>query len=280
MRLRIAGLIRFSYPSLNGFRRTDREDPVAGLMVRSRLEARFELFERLTVPSLAAQTDPDFDLAVLIGEALPGWARERLAASLAAIPRASIVALPVMRQRKAIARAFGTLRPEDDAAAMASFRLDDDDALAVDYVARLRDRVLGAQGLVDGPHFSVSFARGIVANLRTGVIYDAIERLPVAAGTAVLARPGCRSHAYSTGHRYLPQHMDHFSSAAEPMWIRGVHADNDSPVKHVGRSYTQSPGEIAAALARRFHIGFDDLRAMAAGPVPPAGGKPSRREAA
>ncbi|WP_236640739.1 glycosyltransferase, partial [Sulfitobacter sp. HI0023] len=83
------GLCRFSYPAIGGFQvgHESMADRIAYLYAEERLEERFRLFETVALPCLRAQTDPDFELIVVIGDSLPAPARARLEALLEDLPQ-------------------------------------------------------------------------------------------------------------------------------------------------------------------------------------------------
>ena len=67
--MQVLGLCRFSYPALGGFQvgHDSTADRIAYLYDPARLEERFRLFETVALPCLMAQTDPDFEMIVLVG---------------------------------------------------------------------------------------------------------------------------------------------------------------------------------------------------------------------
>ena len=60
MTLQVIGLCWFSYPAIGGLQ-VDHDT----------IEERFALFEAVALPSLRAQTDPNFDLIIVVGDQLP-----------------------------------------------------------------------------------------------------------------------------------------------------------------------------------------------------------------
>jgi hypothetical protein len=84
----IVGVCRFSYPATGGFKLSDKgQDAVIdALYAPERLRRRFAYFEKICLPSLAAQTDPDFTFVVLMGDAMPIKWRRRLKSLRAEYP--------------------------------------------------------------------------------------------------------------------------------------------------------------------------------------------------
>jgi hypothetical protein len=102
------------------------------------MQRRFALFETLCLPALAAQTDPDFRLVVLMGDAMPIRWRRRLKSLRAEYTFLEICAVEPLGPLQATRRAF-RVGADERLPFVTGFRLDDDDAVAVDYVERLRE---------------------------------------------------------------------------------------------------------------------------------------------
>lgn len=103
-----------------------------------RLRIRFEVFEDICLPCLAAQTDQDFNVILVTSQGMPTWALERLEELLRNIPN---VYARAFRRKASIKRvikraAFEMLDQTTDV--VGTFQLDDDDALGCDYIERLR----------------------------------------------------------------------------------------------------------------------------------------------
>ncbi|MDZ4136133.1 MAG: glycosyltransferase, partial [Paracoccaceae bacterium] len=238
-RNQIAGLVRFSYPALNGFARSGADPSAleAQLYDPERLQRRFHLFENLTLPSLLAQNDKDFRTVFLTGLNLPVAARARLDAAIAPLPGAQVLALPSLAHFNATGRAFAALR---DVAAthLTGFRLDDDDALDHGFVARLRT-LSGALAPAIGLAYPlvIGFNRGLFLDLKPGGnrLYEVVEKLPLGIGLAMTVPAGHPENIFRRNHRLLPQFYNTFTDAQSPAFIRSVHGDNDSAPNASGR---------------------------------------------
>lgn len=265
-RNQIAGLVRFSYPARSGFARKS-DDPAAlasELYDPVRLEARFGLFEKLTVPSLAAQSDGDFTLIVVVGLEFPAEARDRLEAALAPLARHRIVSLPPMYHYPATQAAFDTVL-DDRATHLTSFRIDDDDAVDRNLVARLRDTARRLSALKGGRGtFAMGFNRGFFLEIApTGnQLYDVVEKMPLGVGLGLCAPVERRENIFARNHRLLPQFFDCWTEAETPAFIRTVHAGNDSGAHLSGRRDTLSPAEAESALVANFPFSMADLMAL------------------
>lgn len=262
-RNQITGLVRFSYPSLSGFTRADGslEALRARLYDRTRLERRFHLFEGLTLPSLVAQTDPDFGLIILTGDDLPGWAVDRLQAAIAGLADARVLALPAQHHYPATQRALaGVAAPK--ATHLTTFRLDDDDALDRDHIARMRRRTAGLARFLDPEQpFVTGSNRGYFLELSAegNQLYDVAEKLPLGIGLAMTAPVACVDNIFRRNHRLLAQFYNTFTDGETPAFIRTVHDDNDSAPYSSGQTRQMTPRAIVADIMARFPFDVDHL---------------------
>lgn len=274
-RIQVLGLCRFSYVSEpGGFAdhgrslddiRAYRHDPV-------RLAQRLTWLEHVVLPSFRVQTDPDFRLVVLIGERLPAAARARLEALTADIPQVAVVALEEgLRHREACRQALD-LHRDAGADVIAEFVADDDDAVAVDFVEKVR-AAFPPLRIFFRPRgrLAVDFCRGLM--LCAGA--DGLRVKPVLApfwapALVTYRRPGDDQGVLETNHRKLWRQMPAMSFQTPLMFVRGAHADNASQLLSRWdriESFPMTGDEIAAALASRFRI--DTARMQAAlGAIP------------
>ena len=175
VRNQIIGLIRFSYPATEGFAVSgmDEDALLAMLYDPARLASRFAYLETITLPSLAAQTDGDFTCVILAGDSLPADHKQRLRA----LRDRFLFVRPIFMERMGpLPSAKRSFRRavRDGTTHVTGFRLDDDDALAVDYIAKTRDRAdrLIAGGFADNP---LAIARPLLGPERPG---RAVPRIP------------------------------------------------------------------------------------------------------
>src|SRR5690606_39008376 len=114
----------------------DFENYRANLFAADRMEARQDLFERITLPSLVNQTKcPSSDwltVFVMVSEEMPADYRQRLIDLVAAYDWIRVVALPVSETNLDVPVAE-VLRDEPGELTYVTIRLDDDDALSADY---------------------------------------------------------------------------------------------------------------------------------------------------
>lgn len=263
-RNQIIGLIRFSYPAENGFSRTAPTPAAleAMLYAPERLELRFHLFSQLTLPSLLAQTDSEFTTVVLIGKSFPDAARQRLTTLLAPLQGAKIVALPPLPHYYATRRAFASAT-QGRATHLTGFRLDDDDAIDRDHIARMRQRSEGLLRLL-GPDlpFVTGSNRGYFLERRPddNRLVRVVEKAPLGIGLALTAPAGTGENIFRRNHRLAPQFYNAFTDAETPAFIRSVHADNDSDAHASGLAEPIGWGEANQLIERDFPFTTDALR--------------------
>lgn len=168
MKSPIVGLCRFSFLGKGDWRawRTDAPDMAAlaaGLYAPERLEQRFWTFEHLLLPSLAGQSDPGFHLVVVTSTDLPQPWAARLAGLVARLPQARLLVTAERDMGQALAPVLADLRGA--APGVLQVRIDDDDALSADYIARLAAFARRMEGF--GP-FAYSRGRGLVLSAYPG----------------------------------------------------------------------------------------------------------------
>lgn len=264
--LQVQGLCRFSLPCTGGFKKyhADFAERRAALYAPARLDQRCYWFEHVALPGLYQQTDRDFTLHVVLGEDFPEPWRSRMEAIFAAIPQIT----PHWRapdDHRAICRDVLLGARDPTAAAVAEFRLDDDDAVAIDYVAQLRRnwpklaRLAGPNGRVALDH-----GRGMVLEARAD---GQIEMHPLvtlcwSAGLALFMRPDDTGIIMDFPHHRIWQRVPFVNLTDTMMFIRGDHATNDSRTPFDAASAVPIPeDERAEILARRFGIDIAAFRA-------------------
>lgn len=265
VRDQVIGLCRFSYPALGGFQR-QHESPEARarfLYAPERLDERFRLFETLTLPSIRGQTDPDFTFLVVIGVDFPQ--RPRLEALLASVPQAVIRAYPPRRHREVMQEAINSLR--DPAAPLSiQFRLDDDDAVNLGFVARLRAATEDARALFrKGPRAAIDFTRGhVVRASAAGIEAEAVSRAGWAPGMAVVLRRSNPQSVMNFGHHLVWQRMPVLSLPDPDMFLRGWNPFNDSEFRP-GRGFRLLDADGEALFRRAYGIDATEVRRVWSG---------------
>ncbi|MEL6954819.1 MAG: glycosyltransferase [Pseudomonadota bacterium] len=264
----IVGVCRFSYPSDGGFSGPKRSaaELEAFLFSPERLAQRFAMFETLVLPSLAAQSDPDFRLVVLIGEAMPPrWKRRMrgLAEHYRFLRICSLERLgPLVSTRRAFRRGL-----EGETAFVTGFRIDDDDAVAVDYVARTRAlaEMLLHEGQADADRPAVvAFHRGIYWNMvdTEQPFYEFTEKTPLGLASAMITPTDGQVNIFRWNHRRLPAHVRCWTDPDEIMFLRTLHQSNDSDRSVPGSAKPLDSHEVRAMLQARFGIDPDAAWAL------------------
>lgn len=264
--IRIIGVMRFSVltPTYYSERFQNLSDTAAHLFSPERMALRFHLFETLVLPSLMAQSDRDFQMVILTAQSLPSEYMARLSSAVADVPNVSLRAVGPEKHYQLIKDAYDSMHA-GDATHRLMFRLDDDDAVSLDYIRRLRKIGSGLLSLQrpDDPHV-IAFNRGIYVRLQDGEneVFDASERAPLSAGTALLAPIGYQRNPYRYNHRQLAQHYNTYSDVSTPTFIRTIHRDNKSTPTQMGLTHKLGPKALSRQLRSHFGVTLDDLRTL------------------
>lgn len=258
MRIQVLGLCRFSYLAEGGFqsvpgsiaaRRAQLYEPV-------RLSLRILWFEHVFLPAIRAQGDGDFTLIVLTGEDLPDPWRGLLQALVADVPQIRLVFRPVGRHRE-VCRAVMHEHVDRGADVVAQFRLDDDDAVAIDYVASLRaDFVRRLEPLFRlQSRLALDYARGLVLAVDGGavMVHGAVTHNGTPGLTVFLA-PDAPEAVLDYPHHTLQRFMPGVSLSDRVMYLRGMHGGNDSGRIDGRLGEAMTPVRANAVLTRRFSI--------------------------
>ena len=231
--MQVIGLCRFSYPAQGGFQveHGSVEERMAYLYADPRIEERLWLFECVCLPGLRAQTDPDFTLLILVGDAMPARWRDRLDALVRDMPQARIIARPPGPHRQVCQDVFNEIR--DMSRPCLQFRHDDDDAVAVDFVAHLRQAAADCAPIVSR-HRLVGFDwnRGFVARADAqGVAADEIVNPYWGVAQAMAVGPGVRQSVLNFAHDRINRFMPTVTFTDRAMYVRGHNDHNDSRQK-------------------------------------------------
>ncbi|MBY6117359.1 putative rhamnosyl transferase [Mameliella alba] len=262
--MQVIGFCRFSYPAEGGFQvaHDSIQDRIAYLYGEHRMQERLRHFECICLPGLKAQSDADFLFAILVGEAMPERWLERLAALIEDFPQAIVISRPPAPHRKVCQEVINSLRNPGEPCLQ--FRHDDDDAVAVDFIAEMRQAARDVSPLLDR-HRMVGFdwnrgyigrpdAEGICAELQVTPYWGVAQ--------AVAVRAGVRQTIMNFAHNKLNQFMPTVTFTDTPMYLRGHNDHNDSRqgkhVKQVALPRLDESGE--AELKARFAIDGDHIR--------------------
>ena len=256
----IVGLVRFSlvlrhanyFPRLKG---VSFEERVAQVFESSRLERRFELFESICLPSLTSQSDQGFNVAVLTSKFLPDWAMERLRDSLSGIKNVYVRPFRPNANYMNIARRAVFELLDHHAPVYASFNLDDDDALASDYVARVRSYLTK-----ENIGKALTFQNGYELTISGGDLRLRRDRRPKASAGLVGINAGPIGDVADVvsifeygGHRNVDARVPLITDTTEDMYVQSANGANVS--LRTGQEIQETvlmSSEIAAQLAPKF----------------------------
>ena len=253
---------RFSYLGRSGWK-SDASRDAALLFEPERLRLRLELFRSITLPSLAAQTDRSFSHVILTSNQMPAWAMNELkeACATAHGPGGRYA---ILARRPGISSAFLRRHLQTISAADAHVGqavLDDDDGLAVDFVAETRRELaaLDAAGRETGPGSLafVSFPEGYGFELglsddgqpTTGVF---AHRYPfINCGLTMVGTPA-GANILGIKHRKTPLLHQPVLARGKRMFLRSVHGMNDSRVARTARWRPLDPWREDPDIRARF----------------------------
>ena len=180
------------------------------------LQRRVELFQRYTIPSVAAQTVSGFHWIVYFDPESPPWLLERLA------PQAEAGAFtPVFREEAtwrevgADARQLTGARGE----LLITTNLDNDDALATDFLERIQ------QLAKPGETRAVFLERGLITSGERTYLRRDLDNAFCSVAEPWSAEPAT---AWRDWHIMLRNHMPVCSHAGGPAWLQVVHGENVS----------------------------------------------------
>lgn len=265
-RMQIIGVCRFSYPAIGGFQVDhDRlEDRLAFLYDPARMEDRFAMFESFTLPALQAQTDRDFMLLVIIGDSMPEPWRTRLCDLLLDLPQAVIDPRPPGPHRQVMKDAINA-QLRDTGQPSLQFRMDDDDAVAVDFIARLREVAGQCAGMITANrHVAIDFNQGYAAApAPEGLLVSPLVEPMRTAALAISVLPGFGNTILNFSHRKMWRRMPVIGVPGEDMFVRGHSEFNDSrQVGFVGKvDLKPADRDTEAHFRARFNISADQIRA-------------------
>ena len=258
-RVQMIGLCRFSYLFSQGTGFAKATALADGGYDEVRLERRLWLFETMTLPSLASQTDPDFVLVILIGRGLPPAIRGRLDAITRPHPQFVLHAEDEGHPHINLCRAVLLQHRDPDRPMVGEFRMDDDDAVSVDFIERSRRYFEDIENLVqDKRGVELDFCNGLALNF-SGRMAEAKEVTVAHWGSAqVFFNPTSSARTAFHYHHYKAWlHHLCVSAPDRMMFVRSFHEYNDSSRKWEN---------LGSPLARRSlegRFGFDLDRIIA-----------------
>lgn len=261
MRIQVIGVCRFSVLTIGGFKTGPQslEERAAFLFDEARLASRMAWFQHVVLPSIRAQGDRDFIFVVQASSLLPQIWRDRLSQAVEGIAEIQLEFLEPGPHFQLANGGFHR-RIAPDAEVVAQFRLDDDDAIARDYVHRVRKDFREYLWPLFRRH------RAVCGDYASGFVLEAdgdVARLfqcyvtTWTPGQTVYLPPDVKNGLFSWGHHRLHSVMPTVTMSDSNMFLRGRHGRNDSTFRVPGQD-TRDWG--LGALERRFGIRIEDLQ--------------------
>jgi hypothetical protein len=249
----IYGHIRFSFYGVTDTRLKPNTDgtALARLYDETRMARRFFLFENLTLPSLLAQTDSDFRTVIMSSSVMPDRFKDRLSALAARLPGAVVEFSTYETGDKAFRTFMQQSAGFQGRESSVHFRLDDDDAVSVNYIARLRDlsRVLSPSTHITFPNGVLLFPAGQDGPTGTSMIH---QKLLTAQGLATVNGGRFQKNPFQMMHGQVWARWPVVSDPTFPSHIRTQHFENDTVARQdkiMGALQTERSSRRAARHA-------------------------------
>lgn len=221
MATELIGFCRFSFfgPSDTKLSYEDREAAFSTLYAAERMETRFTLFEHLFLPAIKAQSDPDFRLIVLSSACMPETYKARLCAVCADVPQIELL----FAETENLA---SVLRPitKGVTGPLLQFRIDDDDALSKNYIARLRQ---WSDCMTDG--MLVTLPKGLMLHNAEGMpALHPMYRNLTGAGLAYFSEGPTRKSILGVAHIQAGKRIPYISDPKMYSYIQSFTATSDT----------------------------------------------------
>ncbi|WP_425083519.1 putative rhamnosyl transferase [Ruegeria profundi] len=271
--MQVIGLCRFSFPALGSFQ-TEHEtldDRRRHLYSPARLEERFRLFESSTLPCFREHTDEDFELLVVIGDCLPKDAYDRLHDLTADVKQVRIVqeSPRADKSHRHIMKDILNAARKDPDQPCIQFRHDDDDAVSVDFVERLREAARDSKGLMErNTIVGIDFNQGFFARLNAdGITAKPTHKPLLGVGLGMHIAGGCKQTIISFTHHRMGRFMPIVSYTDAPMWVRSLNGFNDSRgARNYDRELSALSPELEGEFIARFAIDQSIVRQVHGAP--------------
>lgn len=261
---RIYGHVRFSFYGVTDTRtKPDANGSgLARLYDETRMARRFFLFENLTLPSLIHQTDNDFRTVILSSSLMPDCYKERLSTLAARLPGAVVEYSHHQRGDRAIRKYMIESAGYKGRYNSVHFRLDDDDALSVNYIKRLREisRVLSPSTHITFPNGIFLFPTSRGEAVGTSMVH---QRFLTAIGLATVNGVGFQKNPFQMRHGNVWTRWPVVSDPSFVSHIRSQHFDNDTGAhqdrilaglqkERAGRRGSKYAAQVERTLAKAF----------------------------
>lgn len=227
-------VMRFSYFGKSGWKSDFSKDREM-LFATDRLEGRFALLEKLPLPSLAAQTDQNFHLLIICSDVMPDWAQARLAEICERVMPAKTYTVAPRRFGFAHMHFMRLLKRRYGQGRIIQTVLDDDDGFSTDFIASVRQELAQMEPVASENDMRfVSFARGYGFDLspENPAEYGLFRhRYPYINLGLTMVTDVAGKNLLSISHRKTPKEHACRLVEGQPMFVRSLHASNDSRVE-------------------------------------------------
>lgn len=223
--MKIYGFCRFSFfgQSDTGKHVQSIEDAHRLLWNPERMAVRFHLLENLMLPSIRHQDDQDFNFVILTSHDMPERYQARLDAAVSDMPNVRIL--------RAETRNIGyALKPivreasNDRQDASVHFRVDDDDALAVSYISRLRAAAKNLR-----PTTMISFSNGVLGFTDGDIARHRVsDKAAIAIGLAIIKHPDSVRNVFHIQHRNYMRTNPHYIDPTFSAYHYTRHSTNNT----------------------------------------------------
>jgi len=230
--VRIVIQTRFSFLGKSGWRSAASKQAEL-LLDPARLENRFRFFQEITLKTLHAQTDKNFDWIVLGSRAMPRNFRQRLTELVGSMNNTGMSKV-IFRKPQHAGDVFRTAVqnwfPANEL--ISSVVLDDDDGLSDDFVASCRMVVEKSweTRAADDDYIITSFPRGYSLDISQSKCKISQRNVPFTnLGLTLTAPAASNRNLFFMSHKKISERRPNtVVERDEPYYIRAVHDHNDS----------------------------------------------------
>lgn len=171
--------------------------------------------------------------------------------------------LPPMDHYQAMQSAFAHIPATQTATHIASFRLDDDDAIHTATTAQIRKIANGIMRIRDDDRpFMIGFMRGYFLSIEDdeAVVSAVTERYPLGIALTMVAPVSSTKNVFvHNNHRSVAEKVDMYTDVSRPMFIRTVHNLNDSSAVNSGHMWALKTKADWEEFHRSFQIDLDGV---------------------
>lgn len=224
--LPVVGVLRFSFFGTSDLvQRHDYEAALAEIYNKERMNARFFLFENICLPSIRAQSDPDFSLIILSSDQMPKVYKNRLVKLCKPISQIEVIfAKETGHVDEAVNPRLAEYCEASKAGLITTFRIDDDDAVSCRYIERLKARVLPEESSILTFPKTLAVFRDFDGNL--GVTQNLMYCTGIGLAR-VISKEAIRS-PYAMNHQNVWRHNPTISDPTFVCNLRSYHFHNDT----------------------------------------------------